>query len=498
MKKLTTFLFLLSMVAGLSAQTFSGTEDEILIWNGPGPGSEALTIEQNIINRTVAGECLDNRAVEDVVETSIVPFISENPSGAAVVICPGGGYSRVVMDKEGSDIAMWLNEIGISAFIVKYRMPVDDHVNKEYVSLQDGQRAMRYVRTHAEHWGIDPDMIGIMGFSAGGHMASMVAKAYDKEVYTPIDTVDNRSAKPNFMMLIYPVVSMENGVTHDATRYNLLGGSPTADQIIEFSGERGVNSDSPITFMARAKDDTSVPEANCTRLRDSLTAAGVSNVLFQYKNGGHGAGKCEAVGTDFYNWYYDCGKWLKANGLTHPDLAMPVSPSGLILTDTLFDRVSLEWTNNDPAFEGHMILLDGVRNRTTKNNTATVTGLKAETAYTIGLYTYNLIGNSDTLEVDFTTPVEVGVGRNTADGFSLTPNPVSSLDELVFSIPATGFATISIYDLSGKILDVKELNNASPGRYSFDFDVRDDLNGYVIVDLNMEGSSYTSLIQLAD
>ncbi len=295
-------------------QQLTGTEDEILIWNGPGPGSDTLNITQVITARNPTGDCTIDRIAENVTETGIIPFIAENPTGAAVVICPGGGYSRVVLDKEGTDIAEWLNSLGISAFVVKYRLPVDGHANRQYVPLQDAQRAMRYVRGHAEQWGIDPDEIGIMGASAGGQMATTLATKYDLEVYTPIDTLDSISAKPDFMILLYPVVSMEPGVTHAGTRSNLLGSAPTQEQIDEFSAEKHVTADSPITFMARAIDDTAVPEENCTGLRDALDAVGVSNELHQYASGGHGVGICLATGTDFINWVKDCGHWLLANG----------------------------------------------------------------------------------------------------------------------------------------------------------------------------------------
>jgi len=295
---------------------FSGTEEEILIWNGPGPGSDTLTIQQTITERALVGDCTIDRAVEHVTETGIVPFIAENPNGTAVVICPGGAYLRVVVDKEGTDIAEWFNSFGVSAFVVKYRLPVDDHIDSYNVPLQDAQRAMRYVRGHAEGWGIDPDRIGIMGASAGGHMAATLATRYDDEVYTPIDSLDSLSAKPDFMILLYPVVSMEDGITHAVTRNNLLGSEPSEEMIREFSAEQNVDSASPVTFMARALDDTSVPGSNCTALRDSLKAVGVDNVLYQYANGGHGRGICQAVGYDFANWVNDCGRWMYDLGLT--------------------------------------------------------------------------------------------------------------------------------------------------------------------------------------
>lgn len=295
---------------------FYGTSDEIPIWDGPGPGSDTLTIEQSITERSLQGDCTIDRAVENITETGIIPFIAEEPNGSAVVICPGGGYSRVVIDKEGTDVAEWFNSFGISAFVVKYRLPVDDHIHNHLVPLQDAQRALRYVRGNALNWGIDPGKIGIMGFSAGGHMAATLATKYDTAVYAFTDSLDALSARPDFMILIYPVVSMVDGITHGGTRTNLLGPSPSVEQITAFSAEMHVDSRSPITFMARALDDGSVPEENCTALGNALTAAGVENVLYQYSDGGHGRGICQAVGYDFANWVNDCGRWLYDQGLT--------------------------------------------------------------------------------------------------------------------------------------------------------------------------------------
>jgi acetyl esterase/lipase len=315
--KLHPFLITVFLCAGLSGQDFSGSEDEILIWNGPGPGSDTLGITQEVTERLPRGDCSIDRAVEHVTETGIVPFIAAETTGAAVVICPGGGYSRLSIDKEGTDLAQWFNELGICAFVCKYRLPADPHLEKHYVPLQDAQRAMRYVRGHAGQWGIDPGKIGIMGASAGGHMAATLATKYALEVYDPIDSLDFLSARPDFMILLYPVVSMETGISHPETRTNLIGANPTPEQIEEFSAECHVNGELPVTFMARALDDYSVPEANSTRLRDSLTAAGVDNVLHQYTSGGHGKGICEAVGTDFARWVGDCGQWLYKKGYTN-------------------------------------------------------------------------------------------------------------------------------------------------------------------------------------
>jgi len=393
---------------------FTGTGEEILIWNGPGPGSDTLTIEQTVTERALQGACTIDRAAEHITQTGIVPFIAGEPNGSAVVICPGGGYSRVVMDKEGTDVAEWFNSFGISAFVVKYRLPVDDHVNKHLVPLQDAQRALRYVRGHAAGWGIDPGRIGIMGFSAGGHMAATLATKYDSAVYASIDSLDTLSARPDFMILVYPVVSMVDGITHGGTRANLLGVSPSEEMIREFSAEQHVDAQTPVAFMARALDDGSVPEENCTALGDSLTAAGVSNVIYQYTNGGHGRGICQAVGYDFANWVNDCGRWLYDQGLS----------------DSLFIATNVDAPSLFPSFR-------------------------------------------------------------------IYPNPAPSLENLTFSLPDAKSLLISLYDLSGKLLDVKLLSNVVAGEYDLGFTVPENPGETVIFEMKSGPDRVSRLHQIS-
>lgn len=313
---LVLFFLKLFFLINTFGQPLFGTEEEILLWGGVAPGSENLSITENIIIRDLEGTCTSNRAAELVTTPSIIPYIADTPNGAAVVICPGGAYKRVVIDVEGSDIAKFLNNLGISAFVVKYRLPKDNHLNNKYVTLTDAQRAMRYVRSNAAKWNIDVDKIGIMGASAGGHMATTLATKYDQMVYTPIDAIDSISAKANFMMLLYPVVTMESATTHLTTRTYLLGDDPSQDLIDEFSAEKNVTSESPITFFALANDDGSVSPQNSIQLSDALTALGVANEINIYSNGGHGKGICKAVGYDFESWPEDCKKWLIKNSLT--------------------------------------------------------------------------------------------------------------------------------------------------------------------------------------
>ncbi len=317
--------------------------DEIEIWPGVGPGSDTLTIEENIIVRTVTGTCTRNWAIEHITIPTITPIIPENPNGAAVILCPGGAYQRVVYDVEGMDIGNWLNTIGITAFVLKYRLPLDDHIDKKNVPLQDAQRALRYVRANAETWGLDTAKIGIMGASAGGHVASTLAHAFDKPVYDSIDTIDNVSARPDFMFLLYPVISMESSITHTLTRNILIGSSPTQELVDEFSAEKHVTSTFPPTFMTRAADDTGVNEENCNRLYQALQDSGVISELKIFENGGHGVGICKAAGTDFENWPDHCTNWLHSIGMTEDTVEIIVIPPSVGMQNLLEEQNELHF-----------------------------------------------------------------------------------------------------------------------------------------------------------
>ncbi len=342
-KPLLSLIFILSFILWQNNPSFARDVDslvnEIEIWpDGVGPGSDTLTIDENIIVRSVTGTCTRNRAVEKVTVPTITPVIPEEPNGSAVIICPGGAYARVVYDVEGMDIGRWLNTIGITAFVLKYRLPVDDHSNKKYVPLQDARRAVRYVKANAATWQLDTNKIGISGASAGGHVASSLATMYDKQVYTPVDTIDSISARPEFMFLLYPVVSFESNITHIGSRNALIGSSPPQDLIDEFSAEKNVTANSPKTFLAHAKDDGGVSPLNSERLYQALIDSGVVAQLNLFEDGGHGVGICKAVGTDFENWPDYCTNWLYSIGMTEDTVEIIEESSIREYTETALNQ----------------------------------------------------------------------------------------------------------------------------------------------------------------
>lgn len=234
---------------------------------------------------------------------------SEIANGVAVVICPGGGYSHLAINKEGYKVAKWFNTLGITAFVLKYRLPSDlIMINKTIAPLQDAQEAMRLVRRNANKWNINSDKIGIIGFSAGGHLASTLSTHYNDKVYKVTDLT---SAKPNFSILVYPVISMKDGITHKGSKYNLLGSEVSKENILKYSNENHVDNKTPLTFLVHATDDGSVPVENSINYYMALKKNKVSAEMHIYQNGGHGFG-LGLQSTSQY-WPNYCENWLRFN-----------------------------------------------------------------------------------------------------------------------------------------------------------------------------------------
>lgn len=211
-----------------------------------------------------------------------------NATGEAMLIFPGGGYGVLAYDWEGTDIAKFLNGKGIAGIVVKYRLPSDvSQVDKHNVPLIDAQRAIRLVRSKAESWNIKSDKIGIIGFSAGGHLASTLGTHFNEKVYEPLDSVDAVSARPDFMALGYPVITFGLN-THGGSKKNLIGENPSETMIEHFSNEKLVSSDTPPTFLMHATDDGAVPVENSLLFFQALKDNGVSATMHIYPKGGHG------------------------------------------------------------------------------------------------------------------------------------------------------------------------------------------------------------------
>ena len=204
-------------------------------------------------------------------------------NGTAVVICPGGGYGGHAIQPEGHGIAKWLNGHGVTGVVLEYRLPAGRH----QVPLLDAQRAIRTVRANAKEWKIDPTRIGIIGFSAGGHLASTAATHFDDGDAKATDLVDRVSCRPDFAILIYPVITMD-ATTHQGSRHNLLGKDPSPKLIELYSNEKQVTAKTPPTFLAHAKDDTVVVPANSQMFHDAMKTHKVPSQYLELASGGHG------------------------------------------------------------------------------------------------------------------------------------------------------------------------------------------------------------------
>jgi len=242
-------------------------------------------------------------------------------NGTAVIICPGGGYWVVATDHEGTDVAKKFNSMGVTAFVLKYRIPnIETMVNPEIGPLQDAQEAIKIVREGAKEYNIDPNKIGIMGFSAGGHLASTAGTHYNKSV---IDDPLQTSLRPDFMMLIYPVISFTDSLAHMGSRKQLIGKHPSPEKIIEYSNELQVNSNTPPTFLVHASDDDAVKVQNSIAFYESLIKNHVPAEMHIYQNGGHGFGMKQKNKNEF--WMDRCKNWMENNGWLNTTVTTTIS-----------------------------------------------------------------------------------------------------------------------------------------------------------------------------
>jgi acetyl esterase/lipase len=235
---------------------------------------------------------------------------SKNPQ-SCVVICPGGGYRILASSHEGYDIAAKFNEMGVSALVLYYRLPADSaQVEKKYAPLQDAQAAIALVRTNAAKWKIDPAKVGIMGFSAGGHLAATASTHFNKD-YT--GSLSGANLRPDFSILLYPVISMRP-FGHGGSKQSLLGKNPTEEELALFSNEEQVTAQTPKAFIVHASDDNAVPLKNSLLYAERLTANKVPVDLHVYAKGGHGFGLNNKT-TSGDLWFDRLITWMKANQL---------------------------------------------------------------------------------------------------------------------------------------------------------------------------------------
>ncbi|GAB4018758.1 alpha/beta hydrolase [Spirosoma koreense] len=249
-----------------------------------------------------------NQDAFSVANPTLTVYPAPTPNGTAVIVCPGGGYGTLVMKREGYEVAEIFNKMGVTAFVLKYRLPSDNTmVDKSIGPLQDAQQAVRLVRQRAAEWHVDPAKIGMMGFSAGGHLVATAGTHSNRPV---IDNKENLSLRPDFLILVYPVISLNDSLGHGGTRKNLLGPSPSTEQIQLYSNELHVSKQTPPTFLLHAGDDRLVPVENSLVFYEALHRHGVPAGMHIYPKGDHGFLK--APPRD--EWMGLCQRWMQSNG----------------------------------------------------------------------------------------------------------------------------------------------------------------------------------------
>jgi acetyl esterase/lipase len=286
----SAFLVLFMILA--SGVSLAATHPVVRLWPGVAPGA------------------LGDKP-EDVPTLTIYLPDPAKAVRTGVVVCPGGGYVHLAMQMEGTDIAEWLNSIGIAAFVLKYRLGPRYH---HPIEMWDGQRAMRYVRFHAKDYGIDPNRIGIWGFSAGGHLASTVGTHFDNGKPDAPDPIDRVSCRPDFMVLAYPVISMLPPYVHEGSMHALLGDNPDPELQRELSNELQVTEQTPPTFLFSTGADTTVPCENSVLFFLALRKNHVPAEMHIFEPGPHGVGLAPTR-ADLSIWPTLLANWFRTRGL---------------------------------------------------------------------------------------------------------------------------------------------------------------------------------------
>lgn len=266
----------------------------VRLWDGDAPGA--------------LGQELSTKATSDVPTLTVYSPPADRNNGAAVVVCPGGGYGALA-DHEGKPVAEWLNSVGATGLVLRYRLGPKYH---HPVMQQDVNRAIRVVRARAGEWGIDANRVGVLGFSAGGHLASTAATHWDRGDPNGTDPVEKLSSRPDVAILVYPVVTLSPPFTHNGSRVNLLGRDADPKLVELLSNEKAVTKETPPTYLVHATDDKAVPIENSLQFAAALSKNGVPFGMRVFDHGGHGFG----MGRDaeLSSWPQSCAQWLEHRG----------------------------------------------------------------------------------------------------------------------------------------------------------------------------------------
>lgn len=312
---------LLGLAAGAAMlpayEASAGAEPErVLLWPGTPPGAPA-TMPVEEIKEWGSDPANPDRSRRGIARPWIEVFRPARPNGAAMMVIPGGGYAWVWMEKEGYDVARWLAEQGYTAFVLTYRLPGEGWADRANVPLADAQRAMRLIRSRAKADGFDPERVGVMGFSAGGHLTADLAVRFGAKTYAPVDAADALSPRPFLAAPIYPVISMSAPYAHPGSRDALLGPNPSAALEAGHSPDRNVPADAPPVFLVHADEDF-VPTENSLMLHVALRARKIPVEMHIFGAGGHGFALREIAGKPVAAWPDLFLRWAIAMGLPKP------------------------------------------------------------------------------------------------------------------------------------------------------------------------------------
>ena len=294
-----------------------GDSKEIVpLWPGSPPGSAGVTVKANIIEASKTPNLFHDRAVVHVDVPLLTVYRAAKPNGSAILLMPGGGYGGEFFEREGIEPVHVFNRAGITCFILRYRLPGDGWANHSDVPLQDAQRAMRLIRANAGKYGVDPAKLGVIGFSAGGHLAASLATRFAANVYAPVDAVDTQDAKPVVAGLMYPVITLGDG-TNEGTRHWLVGDNADAATLDAYSVDKHIPADTSPSFICLAADDPdAAPFANGIAMFGALRAAKIPAELHVFEQGKHGFTIRNIAGKPAAAWPQLFMAWAATHGLS--------------------------------------------------------------------------------------------------------------------------------------------------------------------------------------
>jgi acetyl esterase/lipase len=276
--------------------------ETVRLWPGDPPGMNAHVTANEIMTERSTVAAYHDRFVDSVREPRLIAFRPSRPGGAAMLVIPGGGYTREVVDIEGYETGRYLSAQGITCFILRYRLPKDGWSAGPATVLQDAQRALRLIRLSAGNYGVDPARIGVIGFSAGGNLAGLLATEFRRQTYIAVDGADSISARPDYACLVYPVITMFDPYAHKGSRDALLGADQSGARKVLYSPDRNVGVDTPPCFITNCADDPVVAPENSLMMAAALRAHKVPVEQHMFEIGGHGHGIRKTVGKPVSAW----------------------------------------------------------------------------------------------------------------------------------------------------------------------------------------------------